>query len=85
MREAIIAPDLGSGDVVVSVWYVKPGETVFAGDRLVELLLGSATFDVPAPAAGTLIEQCVLPAERVVAGQVLGYLNTGTDGASIYS
>jgi pyruvate/2-oxoglutarate dehydrogenase complex dihydrolipoamide acyltransferase (E2) component len=74
MREPIIAPDLGSADVVVSVWYVKPGETVFAGDRLVELLLGSATFDVAAPAAGTLIEQCAFPAERVTAGQVLGYL-----------
>jgi pyruvate/2-oxoglutarate dehydrogenase complex dihydrolipoamide acyltransferase (E2) component len=74
MRESIVAPDLGSVDVVVSVWYVKPGEAVFAGDRLVELLLGSATFDVAAPIAGTLIEQCVFPAERVTAGQVLGYL-----------
>ena len=74
MREPILAPDLGSADVVVSVWYVKPGEPVFAGDRLVELLLGSATFDVTASAAGTLIEQCAFPAEPVTAGQVLGYL-----------
>jgi pyruvate/2-oxoglutarate dehydrogenase complex dihydrolipoamide acyltransferase (E2) component len=74
MREPIIAPDLGSADVVVSVWYVKPGEPVFAGDRVVELLLGSATFDVTAPAAGTLVEQCVFPPERVISGQVLGFL-----------
>lgn len=74
MREPILAPDLGSMDVVVSVWYVKRGEAVYAGDRVVELLLGSATFDVAAPAAGTLIEQAVLPGERVAAGQVLGYL-----------
>ena len=70
----VVAPDLGSAAMVVSVWYVKPGETVFAGDRLVELLLGSATFDVPAPTSGTLIEQSVLPAERVAAGQVLGFV-----------
>lgn len=74
MREPIVAPDLSSAGVVVSVWYVKPGETVFAGDRLVELLLGGATFDVPASASGTLLEQAVLPAEGVTAGQVLGYL-----------
>ena len=74
MREPILAPNLGSADVVVSVWYVKPGEAVFTGDRVVELLLGSATFDVAAPAPGTLIEQSALPAERVRAGQVLGFL-----------
>ena len=74
MREPIVAPDLGMDGVVVSVWYVKPGESVYAGDRVVELLAGSATFDVAAPCAGTLREQCVLPPERVSVGQVLGYL-----------
>lgn len=74
MREPIVAPELGSAEVVVSVWYVKPGEAVFAGDRLVELLLGSATFDVASPAAGTLVEQCAFPGEPVTAGRLLGYL-----------
>ncbi len=85
MREPILAPDLGRGEVVVSVWYVKPGEAVFAGDRVVELLVESATFDVAAPAAGTLIEQCAFPAERVTAGQVLGYIGAAMDRAIIYS
>ncbi len=80
MREPLLAPDLGAAAVVVSVWYVKPGEPVFAGDRVVELLLGSATFDVAAPASGTLVEQCALPRERVTAGQVLGYLQIGSNG-----
>jgi pyruvate/2-oxoglutarate dehydrogenase complex dihydrolipoamide acyltransferase (E2) component len=74
MREPIIAPDLGNREVAVSVWYVKPGEPIFAGDRVVELLVGCATFDVAAPSAGTLIEQCAFPAEGVTAGQVLGFL-----------
>jgi pyruvate/2-oxoglutarate dehydrogenase complex dihydrolipoamide acyltransferase (E2) component len=78
MREPIIVPDLGWPNIVVSVWYVKPGEQVFAGDRLVELLLGSATFDVPAPSAGTLVEPCVGPADRVSPGQVLGYLEVAS-------
>ncbi|HZZ80069.1 MAG TPA: biotin/lipoyl-containing protein [Gemmataceae bacterium] len=75
MREPIVAPDLGMADVIVSVWYVKPGETVYAGDRVVELLVGGATFDVAAPCAGTLREQCVLPPEGVSVGQVLGFLD----------
>jgi pyruvate/2-oxoglutarate dehydrogenase complex dihydrolipoamide acyltransferase (E2) component len=75
MREPIVMPDLGAAEVAVSVWYVKPGETVFAGDRVVEVLLGSATFDVPAPVSGVLAEQAALPGERVTARQVLGYLD----------
>ena len=74
MREPIVVPELGTPNMVVSVWYVKPGEEVYAGDRVVELLLGSATFDIAAPCAGTLAEQCAGPAERVVAGQVIGQI-----------
>jgi pyruvate/2-oxoglutarate dehydrogenase complex dihydrolipoamide acyltransferase (E2) component len=76
MREPIIVPDLGWPNVVLSVWYVKPGEQVYAGDRLVELLLGSATFDITASCAGTLLEQGVGPAEHLTAGQVIGFLDS---------
>jgi pyruvate/2-oxoglutarate dehydrogenase complex dihydrolipoamide acyltransferase (E2) component len=76
MREAIVVPDLGAANAVVSVWYVKPGEEVFRGDRLVELLLGSATFDVSAPDAGVLIEHCAAPGEGVQPGQIVGYLES---------
>jgi pyruvate/2-oxoglutarate dehydrogenase complex dihydrolipoamide acyltransferase (E2) component len=74
MREPIIVPELGFADIVVSVWYVRPGEEVFKGDRVVELLLGSTTFEVTASASGTLIEQCAHPQERVTPGQVVGFL-----------
>ena len=74
MREPILVPDLGVEHVVLSVWYVKPGEEVFRGDRLVELLLGSATFDVTASAAGMLVEQCAGPADRLTPGQIVGFL-----------
>ncbi|MBI2805040.1 MAG: biotin attachment protein [Planctomycetes bacterium] len=76
MREPIVVPDLGTEQVVVSVWYVKPGEQVFRGDRLVELLLASATFDVTAPCAGILTEQYVAAEKPVRAGQIVGYLET---------
>src|SRR5687768_12878639 len=69
MREPIVVPDLGLSSVVLSVWYVKPGEAVFAGDRLVELLLGNATFDIVATHAGTLAEQRAWPDDRLTTGQ----------------
>ena len=69
-------PALDVPSVAVSVWYVKPGEKVYEGDRLVELLIGSATFDVTAECSGRLVEQSALPDERAACGAVLGYLET---------
>lgn len=79
MREPIVVPDLGMPAMSLSVWYVKTGEVVHAGDRLVELLLASATFDVLAGSDGILDEQCAQPQDRVTPGQVVGFLET--DGA----
>ena len=50
--EAVILPDLGTGPnvpIVVSHWFAARGERVWEGERLVEVLAGPATFDVPAP------------------------------------
>ena len=79
MRKPITVPDLGWPNVVVSVWYVKPGENVYAGDRIVELLLGSATFDVTAEESGTLLDQCAWPDEVVAPGQIVGYVDANGD------
>ena len=76
MRKPILVPPLDWHSIVLSVWYVKPGEAVFAGDRLVELLLGGATFEVTAGASGIMREQCARADDRLNAGQVLGYLET---------
>jgi pyruvate/2-oxoglutarate dehydrogenase complex dihydrolipoamide acyltransferase (E2) component len=72
MRKPILLPELGAAPATLSVWFAEPGETVFEGDRLVEVLVGGATFDVSAPATGQLAEKCVLPDETLAAGQVLG-------------
>jgi pyruvate/2-oxoglutarate dehydrogenase complex dihydrolipoamide acyltransferase (E2) component len=79
MREPIVVPKLDCDAMVLNVWYVKPGEAVFAGDRLVELLLGAATFDITALASGTLVEQSARPGERLSAGQVVGYFERSED------
>jgi pyruvate/2-oxoglutarate dehydrogenase complex dihydrolipoamide acyltransferase (E2) component len=73
MRKPVTMPDVGA-PAAVSVWFVAPGERVFCGDRLVEILIAGATIDVPAPATGRLLERSALPDESVAPGQVLGYI-----------
>lgn len=72
MKTAIVLPDLGADPVSLSVWFVVPGEAVYEGDRLVEVLAGGATFDVSAPATGRLAEKHALPNDALTPGQVLG-------------
>jgi pyruvate/2-oxoglutarate dehydrogenase complex dihydrolipoamide acyltransferase (E2) component len=75
MNEAVLAPDLGSSETVrVSGWLVEVGETVRAGDRLVELLLPGVTYDVPAPATGRLVEVVAATGSHVRPGDVLGVI-----------
>jgi pyruvate/2-oxoglutarate dehydrogenase complex dihydrolipoamide acyltransferase (E2) component len=76
MHTPITLPELGAPHVVLSVWYVKPGETVTRGERLVEVLAGGATFDVVSPAPGRLAEHHAHPRDRLHAGQVLGMLES---------
>jgi len=71
MQAAILLPDVGAAPVVLSLWFAEPGEVVYEGDRLVEVLVNGATFDVPAPATGRLVQQLVLADELISAGQVL--------------
>jgi pyruvate/2-oxoglutarate dehydrogenase complex dihydrolipoamide acyltransferase (E2) component len=72
MRAEVILPELGAAPVRLSAWLADPGDPVFEGDRLVEVLVGGATFDVPSPATGRLSERRALPNDRLEAGQVLG-------------
>lgn len=80
MRRPIVVPELGVPVSVVSVWYARPGERLYAGDRVVELLMGTATFDVAAPCTGTLAERTAWPEDAAIPGQVLGYIEEEDDG-----
>jgi Pyruvate/2-oxoglutarate dehydrogenase complex, dihydrolipoamide acyltransferase (E2) component, and related enzymes len=72
MQAEIRLPELGATPVVLSVWFADPGDMVFEGDRVVEVRIGAATFDVAAPATGRLVEKLRLPNDNVEPGQVLG-------------
>ncbi len=72
-------PSLGedAGDTAeVSFWQVEEGESVAAGDSIVQMLTDKATFDVPCPAAGHLKEHKVAEGDRVKVGDVLCVLET---------
>jgi pyruvate/2-oxoglutarate dehydrogenase complex dihydrolipoamide acyltransferase (E2) component len=72
MQTPVLLPELGASPVVLSAWFAEPGDLVYEGDRLVEVLVGGATFDVAAPATGRLAEKLALPSDPIVPGQVLG-------------
>ena len=74
MLSPIIAPDVGAPAAVLNLWFVQPGDRIYAGDRLIELLLESATFDVSAPVSGVLAEKTARPGEHLLPGQVLGWI-----------
>jgi pyruvate/2-oxoglutarate dehydrogenase complex dihydrolipoamide acyltransferase (E2) component len=80
--EAVILPDLGTGPdipIVVSHWFAERGDEVLEGDRLVEVLIGPATFDVPSPTTGRLAEIRGYEDDRVVPGAVLGLVAASED------
>ena len=81
MTVSVRLPELGSPGARVSAWFAEPGERVFEGDRLVEVRLGPATFDVSAPATGVLRERGVVVGVEVATGQELGLIEIDPDEA----
>ncbi|MCS6977452.1 MAG: hypothetical protein NZM31_10660 [Gemmatales bacterium] len=87
MRIEVRVPDLGlepDTPIRVTHWYATVREPVLAGDRLVELLVPGAVYEVPCPADGTLDEVLVRPTSRVVPGQLLGIVSVA-EAASVSS
>lgn len=77
----ILVPSLGirpDQKILVSTWLVRPGEDVFEGDRVVELLMDEIVFDVPSPVSGKLARIAVDVDEKVCEGTVLGSITPDT-------
>ncbi len=70
----ITLPELGSPSASFSLWHVRVGDRVNEGDRVAEVLIPGAIFDVPAPVSGTLAERLTLPNDVLAPGQVLGVI-----------
>lgn len=81
----ILVPELGldpADEITVSCWLVSQGDEVVEGDRLVELLIGEITFDVPSPASGVLNRVIAEPDEAVAPGAILGEIELNDSDCS---
>jgi dihydrolipoamide dehydrogenase len=73
----LVVPDLGGfNDVAVIDVLVKVGDVIEADQPLITLETDKATMDVPAVAAGTLMELRVAKGDKVSKGSVIGRLRT---------
>ena len=72
----VLLPELGEGiqKATVSYWYFKEGERVNAKDDLVELATDKATFNLPSPCPGTLLEIFFREGDTVNVGEVLAII-----------
>jgi pyruvate/2-oxoglutarate dehydrogenase complex dihydrolipoamide acyltransferase (E2) component len=79
----IVLPELAVDNqpVVVSLWLVKRGTRVSAGEPVVEVLAGCVTVDLPAPADGILAEFRLAEGEAVAVGQCLGVVESESPGS----
>lgn len=80
-RVPVRLPNLGTGLIRFSLWLVEPGDPVYEGDRLAEVLLPGAAVDVAAPATGIFVERLAAPRDTVTPGQVLGFVQSEDDAS----
>ncbi|MCB0128181.1 MAG: 2-oxo acid dehydrogenase subunit E2 [Caldilineaceae bacterium] len=85
MATEVKLPDLGEGveDAAISRWLVKEGDTVSAGDVIVEVATDKVDTEVPAPAAGTILKLMAGEGEIVDLSAVLAVI--GEEGEEVES
>jgi len=80
VQEPVVVPQLGDPSTYIRVarWVASVGDTVRAGQPLVELETDKATFEIPASADGLLAACHVLTGASVQVGDTLAVLHLGT-------
>jgi pyruvate/2-oxoglutarate dehydrogenase complex dihydrolipoamide acyltransferase (E2) component len=74
-------PDLGedAGDeATVSFWYFEEGEQVAKDEDIVEMVTDKATFNVPSPVTGKVVEVRVADGAKAKVGDVLAIIEADT-------
>jgi len=75
----IRVPTLGESvtEATIGKWFKKAGDVVAVDEPLVELETDKVTIEVPAPAAGVLIDVAVKDGDTVAVGALLGAIKEG--------
>lgn len=76
MSIEIKVPSVGESitEVQIGAWHAGEGKWVAQDSEIVELETDKATFDVPAPLDGIIVEILKKPGETAAVGEVIGYL-----------
>ena len=84
MPTEITMPQLGESvpEGTVRRWLKQPGEPVARDEPLLEITTDKIDTELPAPAAGTLLEICVQEGATVRVGTLLGLLGEATEPSS---
>src|SRR5262245_26647660 len=87
MPANIVVPEVGESivDARVAKWLRKEGDTVAAGDPLVELETDKIDLEVSAPQAGVLSRIDRKDGDDVKVGEVLGVIDEAAKGAAAQS
>jgi 2-oxoisovalerate dehydrogenase E2 component (dihydrolipoyl transacylase) len=87
MAVAVTMPQMGESMVegTVARWLKAPGDAVTKLEALVEINTDKIDTEIPAPAAGTLLEVLVEAGQTVNTGTVLGYIGTKEEHAVVES
>ncbi len=77
-RVEIPMPQMGESiaEGTVSVWLKKVGDPVERDEAIMEIATDKVDAEIPAPAAGVLVEIVVAEGETVEVGTVVGYIET---------
>ena len=73
----VVLPELGEGidKATVSYWYFQEGQKVNEKDDLVELTTDKATFNLPSPCTGILLEIFFREGDTVNVGEALAVID----------
>ncbi|MEM7159354.1 MAG: 2-oxoglutarate dehydrogenase complex dihydrolipoyllysine-residue succinyltransferase [Myxococcota bacterium] len=78
MSTEIRVPQMGESvtEGVIAQWLKRKGDTVAADEPVIEVETDKITVEVPAPAAGVLVELSVSEGDTVGVGDILGKIDT---------
>lgn len=79
IRSKVKMPKLGDtvDEVLVIEWLVEPGAAVAVGDVILLVETDKVDAEVPAPVAGTLVEQLVQAEDEVATGAPIAVIESG--------
>jgi pyruvate/2-oxoglutarate dehydrogenase complex dihydrolipoamide acyltransferase (E2) component len=73
-HKVILDPEiLGEGvtEAFVVEWFKQAGDTIAAGEDMVEMMTDKVNVSIASPVTGRIVETCVRREARVAAGSVL--------------